>query len=241
MTLQLKNAQKAIRALANPAKAKFLLRFFKTGPGEYSEGDQFLGLTVPQTRSLVREFRDLPLADCIKLLKSPFHEERLMALLILGEQFGRHQKQDNEAAQKKIYDLYLAHTKHVNNWDLVDSSASYIVGAYLFNRDRKILDRLAKSKDLWERRIAIVATHYFIRKNDLKYTFRISEALLGDKHDLIHKASGWMLREAGKKDLAPLEAFLEKHAYKMPRTMLRYSIERMTPQKKKHYMGFGKD
>jgi 3-methyladenine DNA glycosylase AlkD len=211
--------KRRLRKLADRDRAKHSLRFFKTGPGQYGEGDRFLGLTVPAMRRLVREFRALPLADAEALLASPWHEERLVALLILVAQY-RH-------APAEVYRIYLANTARINNWDLVDASAPHVVGAHLETRSRKTLYRLAKSKSLWERRIAIIATQHFIRRNDFEDTLAIAHILLNDEHDLIHKAAGWMLREVGKRDESVLRAFLNEHAPAMPRTMLRYAIERL--------------
>ena len=217
-------APKRIRELADPARGKLLLGFFKTGPGEYGEGDRFLGLRVPDVRRVAREFRTLPLTDIRKLLASKWHEERLLALVILVHQYERG---DNCEA---IYRLYLASTKHINNWDLVDVSAPRIVGAHLSDRDRAPLYRLARSKSLWERRIALLAAGKF---EDI---YAIVEIVLNDSHDLIHKAAGWMLREAGKRDRAALEKFLQKHGRRMPRTMLRYAIERFPAALRKRYL-----
>jgi len=214
--------RRRIRTLAKPKRATHSLTFFKTGPGQYGEGDKFLGLTVPMMRLVVREFRDLPLPDAAALLASPWHEDRLVALMILVEQYRR-----TPAARAAIFRLYLGHTNRINNWDLVDVSAANVVGAHLEERSRKPLYRLAKSKSLWERRIAIVATLHFIRRNQFEDTLAISKILLGDKQDLIHKACGWMLREVGKRDENVLREFLDEHAATMPRTMLRYAIERL--------------
>jgi 3-methyladenine DNA glycosylase AlkD len=214
--------RRRLRTLVNPERATHSLRFFKTAPGQYGHGDRFLGLTVPEMRVIVREFRELPLPDAGALLASPWHEDRLVALMILVEQYRR-----TPTARAAIYRLYLGHTDRINNWDLVDVSAANVVGAHLEERSRKPLYRLAKSKSLWERRIAIVATLHFIRRNQFDDTLAISKVLLGDKHDLIHKACGWMLREVGKRDERVLRAFLEEHATTMPRTMLRYAIERL--------------
>jgi 3-methyladenine DNA glycosylase AlkD len=218
----LADLKRRLRALANPERAAHSLRFFKTAPGDYGHGDKFLGLTVPTMRGVVREFRDLPLADADGLLASPWHEDRLVALMILVEQYRR-----TPAARNTIYKLYLARTDRINNWDLVDASAPHIVGAHLAERSRKPLLRLAKSPSLWERRIAIVATQHFIRRNEFADTLAIARLLLRDPHDLIHKACGWMLRETGKRDERVLRAFLDEHAARMPRTMLRYAIERL--------------
>src|SRR6266542_3914173 len=214
--------RRRLRTLAKPERATHSLRFFKTAPGQYGHGDQFLGLTVPAMRVVVHEFRELPLPDAGALLASPWHEDRLVALMILVEQYRR-----TPAARAAIYRLYLGHTDRINNWDLVDVSAANVVGAHLEERNRKPLYRLAKSKSLWERRIAMVATLHFIRRNQFEDTLAISKVLLGDKHDLIHNACGWMLREVGKRDENALRGFLEEHAATMPRTMLRYAIERL--------------
>ena len=224
----LDDLRRRLRELADPVRAEHSLRFFKTAPGQYGHGDRFLGLTVPSMRKLVREFRELPLGAAETLLFSEWHEERLVALMILVEQY-RH-------APTAVYRLYLTRTDRINNWDLVDVSAPHIVGAHLETRSRKPLYRLAKSKSLWERRIAIVATQHFIRRNDFDDTLAIARLLLDDEHDLIHKATGWMLREAGKRDERVLRAFLDEHAAAMPRTMLRYAIERLSPAPRRHYL-----
>lgn len=217
------NLRQELEKSANPTKAKILQRFFKTGKGQYGEGDIFLGITVPQSRLISQKFKDLSFTEIKQLIKSKIHEERLIALLILVSKF---QKGSNEV-KKEVYEFYLANTKYINNWDLVDLSAYQIVGAYLFNsKDKRVLVRLAKSHNIWERRIAIVATYAFIRRSKFDETFKIAEMLLNDRHDLIHKAVGWMLREVGKKDQKAEEKFLRKHYKTMPRTMLRYSIER---------------
>ena len=229
----LKLLRKKIKQAANPAKAKILRGFFKTGKGQYGEGDIFLGITLPIQRDLAKKYgADLSLADLDKLIKSKIHEERLIALLILVYQF-----QKNEAARQKIYNFYLAHTKYINNWDLVDLSAPKIVGAYLWGKDKKILYKLAKSKNLWEKRIAILSTFYDIYYKKAGDALKISELLLKDQHDLIHKAVGWMLREIGKRcDEKLLFNFLDLHKKKMPRTMLRYAIERLPEKKRKFYL-----
>src|SRR5262245_49248809 len=214
--------QARLRAMGDPAAAAGMARFFKTGPGEYGEGDVFLGLKAAPMRSLAREYRGLSLAEAQVLLDSPIHEDRSVALLILVDAVAK----ADAARQKSIYDFYLANTARVNNWDLVDVSASPIVGGYLAARSRRPLRRLARSASLWERRIAIVATHWFIRQRDFADTLAVAELLLADREDLIHKAVGWMLREVGKRDQAAEEAFLRQHYSRMPRTMLRYAIER---------------
>ena len=238
--------------MADAQKAKGLQRFFKTGPGEYAEGDLFLGVMVPQTRAVVKKYwREISIGETQELLHSKFHEERLCALLILVAKF---QKAD-EAARKEIFDLYLANTEFINNWDLVDLSADKIVGAYLDldSEDADILSELAKSGSLWERRIAMLATFHFIKKGEPRLALAIAEILVNDKQDLIHKAVGWMLREIGRPranfaDKAGKrcgqeveEEFLQKHYKTMPRTMLRYAIEKFGDAKRKYYLGRGLD
>lgn len=224
--------QKKLCAFATPTKQKILTSFFKCGPGQYGEGDRFIGVTVPQVRSLLPQTSDLSLPDVAKLIQSPIHEERLLALLILVKRFSKADKTE----QKKIFDFYIRFKKFVNNWDLVDQSAASIVGAYLDKKPRSILFRLACSTSLWDRRIAIVATWHFIRSCDFKMTFDLCEKLLCDEEDLMHKACGWMLREAGKRDVKALERFLNKNASRMPRTMLRYSIEKFSAVDRKRYL-----
>ena len=229
---RLEDAKKELRRYANKDKAKVLSGFFKTGPGEYAQGDIFLGVMAPFVRQTVKEFQDLPLACVIKLLRSKIHEERLLALFILVHQFGK----AGTKVKEKIYKAYLANTKFINNWDLVDLSAPQIVGGFLINKDRKILCRLAKSSWLWERRIAILATFAFIRAGDFDDIFAITKLLLFDKEDLIHKAFGWMLREAGKRNLGREEDFLRENCKIMPRTMLRYAIEKFPEKKRKLFL-----
>jgi 3-methyladenine DNA glycosylase AlkD len=224
--------QARLRSLGNPREAAFLAGFFKTGPGQYGEGDVFLGLRVPVVRKVAREFGTLPLDEAESLLHSPIHEERLAALVILTMQAAK----GDAAGRKRIYDFYLANTRYVNNWDLVDLSAPQIVGAHLAGRSRRPLYRLACSRWLWDRRIAILATFHFVRQMDFADTLRIAELLLNDEHDLLHKAVGWMLREVGKRDVAVLEGFLARHCRTMPRTMLRYAIERLPESKRREYM-----
>lgn len=219
-------------AHANAEKALILERFFKTGKGEYGEGDKFIGLTVPQIRSLANKYIQLSIKDIKILLCSAIHEERLLALLILVLQF---QKGDDKI-RPKIYNFYIRNTDHINNWDLVDLSSDKIVGSYLFDRPKTLLYQLAVSANLWERRIAIVSTFNFIKQHRYGDTLKLAEILLNDPHDLIHKAVGWMLREVGKKDQNTLEKFLNKNFQKMPRTMLRYSLERFSEQKRKFYL-----
>jgi len=224
--------QKRLRQFASKEKAALLQRFFKTGPGQYGEGDRFLGVMVPQTRRVVHEFRDAPLAEVVKLLRSPWHEERLCALLLLVSKFER----GDDVMRKKVFGLYLRNTQYVNNWDLVDLSAHKIVGPYLDGGSRSLLHRLVRSKSLWERRIAVVATFPYIGRSDFADSLALAEKLLDDDHDLMHKAVGWMLREVGKKDTAVLEEFLKKHHHAMPRTTLRYAIERFPEAKRKRYL-----
>jgi 3-methyladenine DNA glycosylase AlkD len=221
-----------IRGFADDEHALTLRRFFKTGPGEYGEGDRFLGLRVPQVRKVAQEFRALPLADVAGLLKSEWHEVRLLALIILVDQYQR----GDPKAREALYRLYLANTARINNWDLVDTSAPYIVGAHLANRSRAPIRRLARSHSLWERRIAILATFHFIQNDDFDDAIAIVTMLLHDRHDLIHKAAGWALREVGKRDRTVLRAFLDEHASEMPRTMLRYAIEHFDPHSRQKYL-----
>jgi 3-methyladenine DNA glycosylase AlkD len=224
--------RREIRALGSPERAKHSLRFFRTGPGDYGEGDKFLGLTVPEMRAIAKRHRDLGHDEVLELLQSEWHEERLVALLLLVDGYQR----GDDAGRRKIHRAYLANTRRVNNWDLVDMSASQVVGGHLEAKEIALLEKLARSKELWERRIAIVATFHFIKRGELEPTLLISKMLLGDKHDLIHKAVGWMLREVGKKDRDVLDAFLAKHYRVMPRTALRYAIERHPESTRKRYL-----
>jgi len=233
MTSSLQEIRESLAGLADAEHAERLCRYFKTGPGEYAEGDRFLGLRVPQVRKIVREnFREASESDIECLITSVWHEERLCALLILVRQF-EHADADG---QRNIYDFYLDHSAYINNWDLVDLSAPRIVGAWLVDRDKSLLIRLAKSDSVWERRIAVLATAAFIDRNSFDTTLRIAAMLLHDSHDLIHKAVGWMLREIGKRDIQVEEQFLEQHYRRMPRTMLRYAIERFPPSKREAYL-----
>ena len=222
----------ALERLASPEDALFLQRFFKTGPGEYGEGDRFLGIRLPVLRQLAREHAGLALKPTLDLLHSPYHEARTLALIILVNAY-RRAGADQRAA---IYDAYLANTRYVNNWDLVDASAPGIVGRHLQEGGRAELRRLARSRSVWERRIAIVATFHYIRQNDFADTFRVARLLLQDQHDLIHKAVGWMLREVGKRDQPAEEKFLARHYRNMPRTMLRYAIERFPEERRLQYL-----
>ncbi len=219
-------------ALRDPKRAQGAERFFKTGPGESGEGLHFLGLDAATVRGLAKEFRTLPLVEIETALHSDWHDERAVALLILTLQF----KKADATTRRAIYNLYLVNTKHVNSWALVDCSAPHLVGAYLFDKSRKPLDKLLRSKSLWERRIAMVATQYFIRQGEFADTLRIAGRLLDDREDLIHKAAGWMLREVGDRDQRSLEGFLREHHRSMPRTMLRYAIEKFPPKKRKAYL-----
>lgn len=222
-----------LKSLINPEKAAFLPKFFKTGPGQYGEGDQFIGVVVPNQRKIAKKYKNLPLAEIQKLIISPIHEHRLTSLFILVHQF---QKGDGNK-QKEIYEFYLKNKHQVNNWDLVDSSAHKIVGAYLLNKDRSILYELAHSPNLWDRRIAMISCFAFTDQEDFEDALAIADILVNDEHDLIHKAVGWVLREVGKKDQRVEEEFLMKHYKTMPRTMLRYAIEKFTRQKRDFYLG----
>jgi len=226
--------KKELQKLANSEKAKDLSRFFKTGKGQYGEGDIFLGVSVPDQRKTARKYPNLSLDEIQELLSSKVHEHRLTSLFIL---INKYQKSDDKN-KKKMFDFYLKNTKNINNWDLVDSSSSYIVGDYLLNKAEKrtILYKLAESKNLWERRIAVMSTFAFIKNNEFEDALKIAEILLNDEYDLIHKAVGWMLREIGSRNQAEEENFLKKHYKKMPRTMLRYAVEKFQKNKKEFYM-----
>ncbi len=251
----MKELDERIRQKADLKKAKDLQRFFKTGKGEYGEGDIFLGIIVPEQRKIAKEFKDISFNDIQELLNSEIHEKRLIGLLILIEKF----KKSNDNIKKEIFDFYLdcAKKNRINNWDLVDLSAHQIVGGYLIDKDREILYKLANSSNLWERRIAIIGTFEFIRQNQFDDSLRLAEILLNDSHDLIHKAVGWMLREIGKRDIIVLDEFLKKYYrestrfsvqsnvkdksnirlyLKMPRTMLRYAIEKFPEEKREKYL-----
>ncbi len=223
---------RSLRAEADPSRVAVLQRFFRTQPGDYAEGDRFIGVTVPSVRRLARMFRDAQLGEVDALLHSPVHEARLLALFLMVQAF----RTGDQRRQREIYTLYLSRTEFINNWDLVDSSAPQIVGAWLVDRDRAPLRRLARSQSLWERRIAMVATHYFIRQGDLESTFAVADMLLEDTHDLIHKAVGWMLREAGKRDGQAERRFLAPRHVRMPRTMLRYAIEKFPERERRTYL-----
>lgn len=222
-----------LRNRANPAKAIFFPRFFKAGPGEYGEGDRFIGVTVPNARAVAKQFAAAPPGILAQLLRSPIHEERLCALLILVAQYERAEKRKAEPEKERLFLFYLANRKGVNNWYLVDLSAPRIVGAWLSERDKSLLDEFARSPNLWERRIAIVSTLYFIRRDDFGPTLRIAALLVNDREDLIHKASGWMLRELGKRNEEVLLRFLREHYADLPRTTLRYAIERFPIERRR--------
>ncbi len=221
-----------LRALADPEKAAHSRAFFKAGPGQYGEGDRFLGVTVPAQRKVARRYRDLPLRSVRSLLCDPHHECRLTALLILVLQFER----GGEAERSRIVSFYLEHLDFVNSWDLVDSSAHQILGAWLEGRDRSVLDELAASGHLWRQRVAMIATYHFIRQGEFDDALRLSRTLLDHEHDLIHKAVGWMLREVGNRNLEVEERFLERHYRRMPRTMLRYAIEKFEKAERRAYL-----
>ncbi len=228
---------KEIYSQKNTEKSKILQRFFKTGIGQYGEGDIFLGITVPVSRSIALKYSDLLLSDIQMLLSSKYHEVRLTALLLLVHQYRLVKKNGDKREQKKIVNFYLKNTKYINNWDLVDLSAHYILGDYLIDKEPIILIKLAKSKNLWERRIAIISTFAFIYKGQSKWTIHIAYMLLNDPQNLIHKACGWMLREVGKRvDESILMKFLDQHWKNMPRNMLRYAIERLPSAKRKYYL-----
>ncbi len=230
--LSVNSLKKEIKSFSDKKKAELLQRYFKTGKGDYAEGDIFLGLIVPQCRLIAKKYSFFSLNELNSLISSEFHEERLIALLILVQQFSKAQ----EKQKKQITDFYLENYMFINNWDLVDLTAPRSLGEFLLNKDKKILFVLAKTDNLWKKRIAVLACFALIKNNDFSVPLEISEILLNDKHDLIHKAVGWMLRETGKKDLKTEEDFLKKHYKKMPRTMLRYAIEKFPEQKRKAYL-----
>ena len=236
--MNLKKFRASLREQSAPEVAVIARSFFKTGRGEYGEGDKFLGLKVPQVRALVKLSDALSEDDVITLLRSEWHEERLAALQIMVRRFEKAKR--DEAAQARWVKLYLANTAHINNWDLVDTSAPHILGAWLITRDRAILDKLARSKNLWERRISVIATQALIRAGEFDDTLRIVRVHLGDPHDLMHKACGWMLREVGKKNKATLIAFLNEHARELPRTALRYAIEHFPEAERKRWLSAGR-
>lgn len=221
-----------LKKLENKEKAKIMSGFFKTGKGQYGEGDKFLGITVPDQRRLAKKYTEASLVDVKKLLANKIHECRLIGLLILVEKFGK----ADESQRKKIVDFYLDNVRYINNWDLVDLSADKILGEFLSDKDTSILKKFAVSENLWQRRIAIVSTFALIKQNKFGDTLKISKILISDKQDLIHKAVGWMLREVGKRNKKTELDFLKQNYSKMPRTMLRYSIERFSESEKKFFM-----
>ena len=232
MTKRLQELRGNIKTLANPETSRTMQWFFKTGKGEYGEGDIFVGLKVPTQRKLARGFNDLFLSDLKILLNSPIHEERLISLFILVDKYEKGDDKEKES----IFTFYLKNRKGINNWDLVDLSAPKIIGKHLLKKDKSLLFKFALSKNLWERRIAVLSTYEFIWNDDYAATLQIAKILLQDNHDLIHTAVGWMLREIGKKDLRAEESFLKIHYKKMPRTMLRYAIEKFPETKRKKYL-----
>ncbi|MGD2029464.1 MAG: DNA alkylation repair protein [Desulfobacterales bacterium] len=221
-----------LQQLGSEEKASILQRFFKTGPGDYGDGDVFIGVKVPELRKLVKEYQDITLDTVKQLLSSLIHEERMLALLILIDKYSK----GNDTVKKKIYELYIQNTKFINSWDLVDSSAHHIIGDFLLNKSKAPIYRLATSKSLWERRIAILSTFRFIKQGNYSETLKISKILLTDEQDLIHKAVGWMLREIGKRHISTEETFLKKYYKQMPRTMLRYAIEKFPESKRQKYL-----
>ena len=230
--MTIRDIRKKLQQLGSEEKANVLQRFFKTGPGEYGERDVFIGVGVPELRRLVKEYQDITLNTVIQLLKSLIHEERMLALLMLIEKYSK----GNDTVKKRIYTLYLKHTEFINSWDLVDVSAHHIVGNFLLHKSKEPIYRLAKSINLWERRIAILSTFHFIKQGNYSETLKISKILLTDEEDLIHKAVGWVLREVGKRHISIQEVFLKKHYKRMPRTMLRYAIEKFPESKRQKYL-----
>jgi len=226
-------AREEIRALADKEIAQHSLRFFKTGKGEYGYGDIFLGVRAPKIRLIAKKHIDISIADMKTLIQSKYHEERLLGLIILVNKYSKNR---DKKTRNQLYKIYVSSFKYINNWDLVDVTCPHVIGKHLMDKDRSILYAWAKTEDLWTKRIAIVSTHCFIRKNELQDTFKIAEILLHDTHDLIHKAVGWMLRESGKRDIEKEEDFLKKHYRTMPRTMLRYAIERFPEPKRQKYL-----
>jgi 3-methyladenine DNA glycosylase AlkD len=232
MSGQAVRLRRELRALADPRRAAGALRYFKTGRGEYGEGQQFLGLPAPMLHRFAREYQDLPLAELARFLKSEWHEERALALLILVRRHARADARQRAA----IHRFYLRHLRYVDNWDLVDCSAAQLVGAHVTDADRALLVKLARSRRVWDRRVAMIATLHGIKRDDFAAAFDIAERLRDDPHDLIHKAVGWMLREVGKRDRAAEQRFLDRHAGRMPRTALRYAIERFPPALRARYL-----
>lgn len=233
--LQARLIIKELGAKASRRKARLLARFFKTGKGEYGEGDVFIGVMVPQQRAVAKKyFKESKISDLSALLRSKVHEHRLTALIMLMMKY----KKGNAEEKEKLYQLYIKNLRYVNNWDLVDVTCRDVIGQHLFSGDRKLLDAMAHSNNIWQRRVAIISTAYFIGRNQFEDTLRIAKILLNDKHDLIHKAVGWMLREIGKRDLPMLTHFLDEYAALMPRTMLRYAIEKLPAGSRRRYLSF---
>jgi 3-methyladenine DNA glycosylase AlkD len=237
--------QKELKKIADPVRAKNLQWYFKTGKGEYGEGDIFIGITVPKLREMVKKYSNLNIEQLQELIKSKIHEERLLALLILVNKY------ETTNHKKICFHFYIKNLQHINNWDLIDLSAPEIIGTHLLNNDQiriklgnknflaspeQVLEELAKSESVWEKRISIISTFMFIKNNKFDYSLKIAQILLADKHDLIHKAVGWMLREIGKRDLQTEVKFLDKHYEKMPRTMLRYAIEKFPEKQRTMYL-----
>ena len=231
-----KSLKNDFEKLANLNKAKILSGFFKTGKGEYGEGDVFIGLTVPIIRTAIKPFLTMPFEEISKLLHSKVHEHRFAALQILVTRYKKAQKANDSISKREIFKFYIANKKQVNNWDLVDSSAEHILGNYLFDKNKDILEKFAKNKNLWVRRIAMLSCFNFIKNNEFKFAIKIAKILLHDNHDLMHKAVGWMLREIGKRDKKVLTSFLNENYNQMPRTMLRYSIEKFTKSERELYL-----
>lgn len=229
--MSLAELQKTVKKNSNAYLSEFLQRFFKTGKGDYAEGDVFAGIKVPTSRKIARQFKDLVFDDLSILIKSKIHEERLITLFILVDKM----RKADEKEKEKIYKFYIKNLRHINNWDLVDLSADKIIGEYLFDKERKSLLELAKG-NLWEKRVAVLSTFNFIKKNDYSTSLKVFKILLNDKHDLIHKAVGWMLREIGKRDIETETDFLKIHYKNMPRTMLRYAIEKFPEIKRQAYL-----
>jgi 3-methyladenine DNA glycosylase AlkD len=238
MTSSAKEFVKKLQAHRSADELKKIQRYFKSGEGQYGEGDKFMGVRMGQVFALAKEFIDMPPSEIENLLESPIHEVRAGAMSIMDKQ--ARSKRTSESRRKELYDLYMRRHDRINNWDLVDLGAPFVVGGYLFDKPRAILYKLARSKNLWERRTAIVSTAYFIRQGEVEDTFKIAEMLLNDKEDLIHKAAGGWLREAGKQDRPKLLRFLDKHAATMPRTFLRYAIEHLDKKMREHYLSMKK-
>ncbi|TFH16390.1 MAG: DNA alkylation repair protein [Lentisphaerales bacterium] len=232
MSARMEEIKKTLRKMGDPERAGHAQRYFKTGKGEYGEGDRFIGIRVPALRQCAKSYAETPLKDALQLLKSPVHEDRMVALFLMVARFKRGSEQERAA----IYRGYLAHTRYINNWDLVDCSAPYIVGEHLFDKSRNQLHKLARSESLWERRISIISTFYFIRHDDFTDALALARTLLHDKEDLMHKAVGWMLRELGKRNRPEEEQFLTMYYNEMPRTMLRYAIEKFPERRRKAYL-----